>query len=235
MARKRCAAKSGRVRKRDFTPPDAIRLDEIVEEIVDSLRPWKTRMSEAQVTTSVIQSLGMLVKFAALEAAFSDRNQNRVRAQQLDSALAEVETLLTSAPSILAVLLFNPLPPLIMTEDGELTQDILSIEDIERRLRKRADSFTAEVNRLRRICTRVIDHGLGPHPNYDSAKHTSAWFAHGLMRGLSDGKITGTEDDPFRVITSLLYEACSGQRDADLKRACDTVLRDNRGPEPGTD
>ena len=45
------------------------------------------------------------------------------------------------------------------------------------------------------------------------------------MRELSDRKITGTKDSAFRVVTGLLYEAVSGQPDADLKRACDSVLQ----------
>jgi hypothetical protein len=56
--------------------------------------------------------------------------------------------------------------------------------------------------------------------------HLCAWHALGLMRELSDRKITGTKDSAFRVVTGLLYEAVSGQPDADLKRACDSVLQD---------
>ena len=54
MARKKHSAKSGgRVRKGEVTPPNAIRRGEIVEEIVDHLRPWKDRISEATVTAEV--------------------------------------------------------------------------------------------------------------------------------------------------------------------------------------
>jgi hypothetical protein len=232
MARKKHSAKRGvRVRKSDFLPPDATRLDEIVEEIVNNwLRPWKHRTSEAKVTADVKNELGVLAKLAPLEAKLSDRAQNRVHAQRLDNALAEVETLLASTPGVLASSLFNPLPPLTMTEDGVLTQPMPPpIEEIERGIQKRADSFTAELKRLRKVCTRAIENGFGSHPNYDHAKHTCAWFAHGLMQGLSDRRITGTKDDAFRAITSLLYESVSGQWDADLKRACDTVLHNIRG------
>jgi hypothetical protein len=55
------------------------------------------------------------------------------------------------------------------------------------------------------------------------------------MRELSDRKITGTKDAAFRVITGLLYEALSGQQDADLKRACGTVLRNAQNLLQGTD
>jgi hypothetical protein len=54
------------------------------------------------------------------------------------------------------------------------------------------------------------------------------------MQDLSNGKITRTKDSAFRVITGLLYEAVSGQPDADLKRACDSVLP-NLNLRSGTD
>jgi hypothetical protein len=54
------------------------------------------------------------------------------------------------------------------------------------------------------------------------------------MRELSDGKIRGTKDSAFRVVTGLLYEAVSGRPDADLKRACDSVLK-NVDLRSGTD
>ena len=82
-----------------------------------------------------------------------------------------------------------------------------------------------ELKRLREVCARAVDPGFATHPNYGHAKHLCAWHALGLMRELSDGKITGTKDAAFRVVTGLLYEAVSGQPDADLKRACDTVLQ----------
>ena len=61
-----------------------------------------------------------------------------------------------------------------------------------------------------------------------------AWHALGLMGELSDRKIKGTKDSAFRVVTGLLYEAVSGQPDADLKRACDSVLQ-NVDLRSGTD
>ena len=237
MARRKHLARGGiHVRRGDVTPPDAIGRDELVEEIVDHLRPWKDRKGAAAVTAEVNRALDVLLKLVPLEAKLSDRTRNRTHALQLDSVLAEVETLLVSAPGMLASFLFNPLPPLIMTEDGVLVEAVpRSIEDIERAYRKRADSFATELKRLRKVCARAVDPGFGSHPNYDHAKHLCAWFAYGLMEGLSDRKITGTEDAAFQAIASLLYEAISGQRSASLKRACDSVLRDTRDPKLGTD
>jgi hypothetical protein len=208
--------------------------DEIVEEIVDHLRPWKDHKSVAAITAAVNHEIDVLLKLAPLQASLFDRARNRAHAKKLDRALSEVETLLASAPGALAWFLFNPLPPVALTESGELMQVTQSIENIELAYRARADSFFAELKRLREVSARAVDPGFGSHPNYDHAKHLCAWLALGLMRELSDRKITGTTDSAFRVVIGLLYEAVSGQPDADLKRACDSVLP-NLNLRSGTD
>jgi len=96
--------------------------DEIVEEIVDHLRPWKDHKSVAAITAAVNPELEVLLKLAPLQAKLFDRARNRAHAKKLDDALSEVETLLASAPGVLAWFLFDPLPPMTLTEDGELVQ-----------------------------------------------------------------------------------------------------------------
>jgi hypothetical protein len=44
------------------------------------------------------------------------------------------------------------------------------------------------------------------------------------METFSDLKPVGTVESPFPVIASLLFEAATGEKDANLKRACDRVL-----------
>jgi hypothetical protein len=210
---------------------DARAKNEIVEEIVTHLRPWKPHSTTAAITSAVNDQLDMLLKIAPLQAKLYDRARNRAYAKRLDEALGEVERLLAAAPSALAWFLFDPLPPMTLTEDGELVQ---SIETIEVAYRARAVSFFAELARLRNVCARAVDPGFGFHPNYDHAKHLCAWWAYVLMRDLSEGEISGTKDAAFRVITGLLYEALTGKSDADLKRAVDYVLR-NQNPLEGTD
>jgi hypothetical protein len=223
LARKKHSAKRGvRIRKGELRPSDAIRRGEIVEEIVLNLRPWKDRISETTVTAEVNRELDILLGHVPAQARWSNRARNRAHAQKLDGALRKVEKLtrLASTPGYLAFLLFSPpsgAPP--------------SIGDIEHA----SQTFAAELKRMRNVCAFAVDPRFGSHPNYDHAKHLSARSAHGLMQGLSKRKITGTEGGRFRTIANLLYEAISGLPDADLKRACDSVLRDIRNRELGSD
>jgi hypothetical protein len=216
-------------RKADFPPPNTTRRREIVEDIVDQLRRSKHRMSEASVTARVNRELALLLVLASLEAKRSNRTQNRIHARQLDGALHKVERLLTSAPSPLRFFLLNPLPG--MTEQGGLMPvKTPSIESLERANRERANSFAAELKRLRQVCARGVGSGFGYHPNYDATKYFCAFFAYCLIKEYSDRPITGTWDGAFRVITSLAYEAVSGQSGADLKRACDSCLAKSGSP-----
>jgi hypothetical protein len=103
--------------------------------------------------------------------------------------------------------------------------------DVERANRQRADLFGDELKRMREVCALAVHPGFGHHPNYDPLKRLCAMWAQGIMAALSRKKITGTKDNAFRAIASLLYEAISGKRDIDLKRACDYMLRSFRDPD----
>jgi hypothetical protein len=223
MARK---AKNGARRTKSvFSPTDATRRGEIVEEIVHWLRPWKHRVSAGAVIATVNDYLDLLL-LVPLDAKLFDRRQFRSYAKQLDGALFKVETLLASAPGGLALAFFDPVT---ITEDGVLVPP--SMDEIKRVYRKRAESFAGELKRLRKVCADAIDPGFGFHPNYEPVKYHCACFAHDLMGGLSERKITGTEGGGLRIIANLLYEAVSGQPDVDLKRACDSALRRRRTPQ----
>jgi hypothetical protein len=216
MASKKHPTKGAvRVRMADVAPLTTIRRGEILEEIVDHLRPLKRRLSVADVTHEANLSLDILVRMVPRNAEFHDL-RTRAHAEQLDSALAKVEALLASAPNVLA---YRLVPPVAFR-----TAKMQAVSE----RRQRWDFFVDEIERLHKGCAEFIDPKSRVHQNFDHAKHESARFALGLMAKLSDKKITGTADGAFRAITSLLYEAISGQQSADLKRACDAQLREIR-------
>jgi hypothetical protein len=134
--------------------------DEVAEEIVDHLRPRKDHKSVAAITAAVNHEIGVLLKLAPLQTKLFDRARNRAHAKKLGRALSEVERLLASAPAVLVWFLFNPLPPLTLAEEGESVEVMRSIENIELAYRARADSFFAELKRLRDVCARAVDPGF---------------------------------------------------------------------------
>jgi hypothetical protein len=67
-----------------------------------------------------------------------------------------------------------------------------------------------------------------PPKNTDLTKRCCAVTAFKLISMLSVDRPTTTEDGPMRAIAGLLYEIATGERDADLKRACDTCLKKKR-------
>jgi hypothetical protein len=209
------------VRALALRPPSVARVEEIVEELVDQLRPWK--FGEAAIIKAVNINLTHVLILAPLEARrCADHATNRAHARKLERALVTIEELLTTAPIPLSQFLLDPYPT--MTADG----GFIPLEEISLVNEDRAKSFRSELKRMQEVCTRAINDGLGHHPNYDPVKRFCAMFAVGIMEILSKRTATTTNDGAFRAIASLLYEAVSGKRDADLKRACDAELRDVR-------
>ncbi len=217
---KASARKRGRVRNRAVAPSDAIRRGEIVEEVVDNLRPWKNRKSRETVTRDVDHSIGVLRKLVAAQMLLLDQQPFREFRKKLDKALSDVEKVLASKPVMFSQFLFRTTPQVGDSFVSISSMSSREFEEFFNNHHKRSDAFDTELKRLRDICARDV----GIHPNYDVAKHRSADFAHGLMGALSDQKISGTENKGFRVITTLLYEAISGEKNADLKRACDAAI-----------
>jgi hypothetical protein len=236
MARKKHSARSvRRVIKGDVAPLNAIRRDEIVDVIVENLRPGKNQNSRGTITAAVNYGIDVLLNVVPLQKEQLDPRPYRKHAKKLDKALGAVEELLASSPQTLARSLFNRRLRFFLDTSIILANPAAysfeATKSIEERMREYqtrvdadyrtlVDAFVTELRRLRKVCAQ--DYGL--HPNYDHAKNLSAEFAYDLMRQLSDQNITGTEDGAFRTISGLLYEVISGQQDVDLKRACDAVL-----------
>lgn len=192
------------------------RLEEIIEEIVENLPPRKGTF-RTQITTAVRQVLKELRENLPWQMKLLDQAAMRAHARKLNKAATELEILLETAPGIMQALLFSDLAfsPDELPSKEKLVQEYI----------KRSEPFFDELDRLRKSCAQAIKKGWGTHPNYDHAKALSARSAYNLMKSYSAAKITGTRDGSFRAVTSLFYEAVSGRPDADLKRACDDVIR----------
>jgi hypothetical protein len=222
MTGKKLPTKPGvRARKRGVAPPSSMRRDEIVEDILRYLRPLKQKKSAEGVIAKVNQAIDSHIENARRQERVPTLPMFQKHAKMLDLSLAKVEALLRSAPGPLIWKIFYPETP-VKTAPREAELAIF----------KRAEGFSAELKQMRQKCAHAGDTEFGVHPNYDNAKHASAWGAHGLMAELSNAKISGSQGGAFRVIAGLLYEAITGEQDVDLKRACDSVLRDLEGKTP---
>lgn len=92
-----------------------------------------------------------------------------------------------------------------------------------------------ELDCVREECAKAVANALNDGRK-DKVKVWCARVANVLIRKYSEREPTsGSENAPFRNITGLLYEAVrdferpsNGFGLSDLKRACDTVLRDFR-------
>jgi hypothetical protein len=199
--------------------PTPERLEEIAEEILVNLPPRKGT-SPADLTNAVRKTIVELRGRVTWQIKLNPGRAMRERAKELFKTLMTLESLLDTAPGKLHALLFSDL----QISDGELSSE----EAMRDGYLKRSEAFFNDLHRLHMVCGHFMGKLIGTHGNSDPAKSLSARSAYGLMQSHSVAKITGTQDGPFRTVTSLLYEALSGYGDVDLKRACDAVLKANR-------
>jgi len=187
---------------------------EIVQDIVREL--GRLKYPRSQVTAHVGQGMEMLCKTAPVFKKLADRRANRIHAEKLDRALLNVEKLIESSPDKVKLSLFYPHYPPSPISTG--------IEDVSNLHQNRVESFIGEIRRLRQVCHNAIKLGYGSHPNTDTEAHGCASLASALMLNLSHEKPSSSSDKSrLRQITSLLYEAVTGEVGRDLARACNTV------------
>jgi hypothetical protein len=207
--------------KKSVAPSAHLTNDDLLQGIIENLRPWKKGLFKQCVEADVRREIGVLCKAAPLWKKMNDRRAIREHAKKLDKALDAVEKLVKLAPGTLELLLF-----LKGARDPSKT-----IEDEERAYKARIDSFFGELRGMRKVCKHAINNEIGDHPNHDTCKRICATFACGLMEVLSDEPVrSSSPKDNFRVVAGLLYQIVMRCEDApDLERACDAELRPDRG------
>jgi hypothetical protein len=180
--------------------------DEIVEEIMDNLRPW-TR-PESEVETIIQKTIESLRKRNSPEFEFEfSRGAIKKSAQEFVAAIAQVEKSLQHIHPVVAGLVFAE----------------MEMESRHPSYKEAISAFQKKLGWMRWLGESFTRNPPGSHPNFDHAKNGCARSALLLMRKFSHQTPTGTAEGPFRTISSLLYQATSGKR-LDLKRACDGAL-----------
>jgi hypothetical protein len=173
---------------------------ELIDTIVDELRPWTEANSAETVRDAVTERLDVLGDVVPNHFSREAIRRTRQGARALRDAIRQLEESLARAPPELRMRLkLEPAPgwqhPLLQ-----------------------------ELHRARNGCESAVDAA----PSTDKVKEWCARVAFQLILKFSETKPTGTDESPFRVIAALVYEAITGEPDRDLKRACDNHLREIR-------
>jgi len=187
-------------------PADTTSCDraEIVEEIMNNLRPWTRSESEAEA--DIREAIKSLRK---LNSPIYDFNRSAIKksAQEFGAALAEVDKSMQRIHPMVLRALFQ-----CMGAPGTTAPFV---------------HFLDELKRMRIESEQIARDPFGAHPNFDLVKNSCARSALGLMHKFSRRAPASTAESPFRTIYSLLYQAVSGKC-LDLKRACDRVIEEAR-------
>ena len=111
--------------------------------------------------------------------------------------------------------------------DGLLAELELRLADpLAPRFNKR---LISGIGQMREACQRIqmlFQPKGGREVNH--VKRLCASSAFYLMQMFSRRPISGSAGNPFPAVTELLFEAVTGEPDANCKRACDAILRRRR-------
>jgi hypothetical protein len=185
--------------------------DEIVEHIVCCLRPLK--QSEADVLKGVRKQLDKLMEGLALAKLPPRDEKYRNSALRLEKALSVVINVMDELPTNVSNDIFrlgNGLGGHIGAKalrgpisNGKFLHDL--------RVVRGASALLAVTAKIRK--------------RHDLTKRFCADVAYSVVREFSRKSPTTTAGGQFSSVASILYQACTGRPEADLKRACDKKIK----------
>jgi hypothetical protein len=196
-------------------------VDDIVRELGDA-RGQHLQRSEDDTRAAVLLGIRNWTEFRAhWDQWLSREGQTSMaeHAQKLGDVVTTLEQMIRDLPEPFAAYLFMPLRARCSITPAEEANAAATADH---------DSFLHRLERLRLDCADQKAPPGSSGPERDRVKVGCATFARNLMLAFSRRRVTGTAEGAYRVITSLLFEALTGEGDVDLKRACDRVLNDVR-------
>jgi hypothetical protein len=182
--------------------------EDLVRSIADELKPWKC--SEGHILEQVRGKIDVVRAIIANPPSFGLSNENKEYAKKILDLSTQLQKMLQSMPQgTLHTLFAYPPNPFIQEEESL------------------AEMFTLAraLGRLCRQCEGIIENGAGDDPRFGREQHLAAVGARELMVELSEKEPTTGENSSFCMIASHLYEAATGKREADLRRACKAVRK----------
>ena len=204
---------------------DETRFSEIVDAVVDELRPHQRPKKDVQELVRgsfelLLPEIAQLQRRLAGTPVAAMKHLTKVR-----ETAAKLEILLLTMPNRIAWV-------------GEMRPGLLGVEDetgllvpapIERPRQKIMD-FVLDLERIQTEA-KIAESYCGPSPLYEGDKHLSAKYARLLITALSKDPPTNAPSGPLRTIASLIFEAITGAKEANLERHCKALLRRSR-PQP---
>src|SRR6516225_1202640 len=209
---------------------DETRFSEIVDAVVDELRPHQRPKKDVQELVRgpfelLLPEIAQLQRRLAGTPVAAMKHLTKVR-----ETAAKLEILLLTMPNRIAWV-GEMRPGLLGVEDetGLLVPAPIEGPRLKSIERPRLD-FVLDLKRLQTEA-KIAESYCGPSPLYESDKLLSAKYARLLITALSKNPPTNAPSGPLRTIASLIFEVITGAKDANLERHCKAVLRRSR-PQP---
>jgi hypothetical protein len=204
---------------------DETRFSEIVDAIVDELRPHQRPKKDVQELVRGLFEL-LLPEIALLQCRLAGTPVAAMKhLRKVRETAAKLEILLLTMPTRVSWVR-EMSPGFLGTEDATGLLDPAPIE----RPNLKSMNFVLDLGRLQ-TAAKIAESYCGPSPLYEGDKHLSAKYAHLLITALSKNPPTNAPSGPLRTIASLIFEVVTGAREADLERHCKALLRRYR-PQP---
>lgn len=193
-------------------------IDDIVADVVRELGDATYKrlvLSEADTHDAVMSFINVLVALNGVYQREWSREQRIAEAkyaEDLDSLLAQLESKLKHP---LAATFFGvPRAGRIVPDDGTVGAD--------------QRVFIEDLAQMREVCRVAMLFRPKHGRSSDRMKRSCAGSAFHLMQTFSRRPVAGSAESPLWVITQLLFEAVTGEKEANCKRACDYILRCRR-------
>jgi hypothetical protein len=174
---------------------------ELIQLIVQAIKPWNEAYSEADVKKGVTDSLNLLCSTVPQNFSREAIKKTRQNARDVKAAAQQLERLLINAtPEMKLWLKLDPVP-------ASWRHPIFAELDSIKEQCSRAEAAQTRENNIHDWCAR---------------------FGYRIVLKFSKDEPTGTDEGPYRKVTMYLYEAVTGEPDRDLRRACFDHLKQFR-------
>jgi hypothetical protein len=189
--------------------------DEIVEGIVGNLRPFKPNVTEKVAANQVRERIAALNRIPNTTSPPSELREVHQRFRK--SLIALIEDF-ERLPLPTRETLMHFAPPFRRWPAGSPQEAEAALLQYLKLLRDVCDGADFV----------MVDGNWALMRGPNKLKTAVAGHAYALMQEVSELRVSGTDGGPYRMIASLMFEAISGNKEADMKRWCDVEIKRQR-------